>query len=184
MSEQKSKVMHGVFLDVFGLGVLLTGDSGIGKSEIALNLINRSHRLIADDTVELTRIDDETLMGRCPVVLQDFLEVRGLGILNIREMFGDIAVKNAKRLHLVINLLEITHEEFKTADRLHGIHRKRQILKVVVPEVSIPVSPGRNLAILVEGAVRNELLRAKGYYANLDFIKRHRKMMQTDPQDK
>lgn len=173
----KMLTMHGVFLDVFGMGILLTGKSGVGKSEIALSLIDRGHRLVADDSVEFTRLDEQTIIGRCPDLLRDFLEVRGLGVLNIRAMFGDISVKTRKILHLVVNLLAISDEQFQTTDRLHGMHRNRKILQVNVPEVSIPVAPGRNLAILVESAARNQLQRAKGAIASDEFIARQRQTM-------
>lgn len=177
-AEQTSLTMHGVFLDVLGVGVLLVGSSGIGKSEIALSLINRGHRLIADDAVLFNLMNNDTLTGNCPELLQDFLEVRGLGILNIRVMFGDTAIKESKRLQLVVRLVAMEDDTLQKIDRLHGVYRKRTILKVDVPEVTIPVAPGRNLSILVEGAVRNQVLKNTGYDASQDFINRQSKLME------
>ncbi|MBB71955.1 MAG: hypothetical protein CMF50_06105 [Legionellales bacterium] len=171
-----SVTKHGVFMDVFGHGVLLTGASGIGKSELALNLINRSHRLIADDAVEFSPIN-EGIVGRCPPLLQDFLEVRGLGILNIRVMFGDTAIKDAKRLQLIINIVVMDDEALRSMDRLHGMYSEQTILGVAIPEVTIPVAPGRNLATLVEGAVRNQVLKHTGYNASDEFAKRQQTLM-------
>jgi HPr kinase/phosphorylase len=174
---------HGVFLDVDGVGVLLSGQSGVGKSELALGLISRGHRLVADDSVILT-VDSNQLVGRCPDLLQDFLEVRGLGILNIRAMFGDTSIKEEKLLQLIINIIQVDQEELYLIDRLYGMHDIRHILDVPVPEVSIPVAPGRNLAILVEAAVKNHLLKITGYHASEDFTQRHQKFMRREQNDK
>jgi HPr kinase/phosphorylase len=179
MNQNPSKTVtqHGVFIDVSGVGVLLSGRSGIGKSELALGLINLGHRLIADDSVVFSLCGDKVI-GSCPEVLQDFLEVRGLGILNIRAMFGDTAIKDKKTLQLVINIIQVNQEELYLIDRLQGMHDTCQVLNVVIPEVSIPVAPGRNLAILVEGAVRNHLLKSTGYHSSEEFAKRHQTFMQ------
>jgi HPr kinase/phosphorylase len=170
--SQKSTLLHGVFMEVFGKGVLLSGMPGAGKSELALDLISRGHRLVADDAIEFTRVDSATLSGHCPPVLQDFLEVRGLGIINIRAMFGNSAIKPSKFLHLYIELQPQDSEEMKQIDRLTGSHSKRRILDVNVPQTTIPVAPGRNLAIQVETAVRQHLLTLDGYDAADDFAKR------------
>lgn len=170
--------MHGVFIDVLGTGVLLRGVAGVGKSELALGLINRSHRLVADDTVILERESKDKLIGHCPDVLQDFLEVRGLGILNIRAMFGDTAIKDRKTLQLIVNVITISSEELHNIDRLHGLHREQDILGITIPEVSIPVAPGRNLAVLIEAAVRNHVLKMTGYSAEEEFKKRHNAAME------
>lgn len=175
-----SRSIHGVFLDVLDLGVLLTGVSGIGKSEIALGLINRGHRLIADDAVLFTRQDNQQVIGSCSPVLQDFLEVRGLGILNIRAMFGDSAIKPSKQLDLIVNIISISSIELQHLDRLNGMHRNYDMLGIDIPEVSIPVAPGRNLSILIEGAVRNQILKAKGYNAGHDFTERQRTFIERD----
>lgn len=169
--------LHGVFIDVAGVGVLLSGRSGIGKSELALGLINRGHRLVADDSVSF-KLEKNYVVGYCPEILQDFLEVRGLGILNIRAMFGNTAIKAQKKLQLIINILQVNQEELYLIDRLYGMHNTQIILGQSIPEVSIPVAPGRNLAILVEGAVKNHLLKLNGYSASDDFADRHKHYMQ------
>jgi len=161
--------LHGVYMEVLGLGALLTGKSGIGKSELALGLIDRGHHLIADDAIEFTKDSNGHLIGTCPMLLQDFLEIRGIGILNIRAMFGDTAIQRNKRLQLIIKLEHFTEESLHAIDRLHGMHTSQEILGVTIPEVTIPVTFSRNLAILVETAVRNELLKQEGYLAHEEF---------------
>lgn len=172
--------VHGVFMDVMGIGVLLTGKSAIGKSELALELVTRGHRLIADDAPSFARTGPETLQGHCPAALQNFLEVRGLGILNIRALFGDSAVKQSMPLHLVVKLAPIDPESMPQLDRLMGTRRKRRLLDVEVPEVELPVAPGRNLAVLVEAAARNQILYNTGYDAAEDFISRQQRLMKKD----
>lgn len=164
--------IHGVFMEVLGMGVLLTGDPAIGKSELALDLINRGQRLVADDAPEFAYIAPETLQGSCPPLLRDFLEVRGLGILNIRAMFGESAVRQSKNLNLIVDLKSLDEQELAGIDRLSGTASARTILGVAVPEVTMPVAPGRNLAILVEAAVRHQILRIRGYDAGVDFVER------------
>lgn len=178
--DSETLTKHGVFLDVMGIGILLTGASGIGKSELALGLVNRGHRLIADDAVIFEQVSEDTIIGRCPPLLQDFLEVRGLGILDIRVMFGDTAIKESKRLQLIVNIVNLDSEELKSIDRLHGMYRSYSILGVEIPEVTIPVSPGRNLSVLVEGAVRNQVLIHTGYVASLEFTKRQSRLLDED----
>ena len=170
-------ILHGVFMEVLGIGVLLTGDSGVGKSELALELVSRGNRLIADDSPEFSRIAPDTLNGTCPALLRDFLEVRGLGVLNIRAMFGDSAIKNNKYLRLIIHLKQMSDEDLRNMDRLQGNHSMCRILEVDVPQTSLPVAPGRNLAVLVEGAVRNHILSFSGYGAANDFAERQRQHM-------
>lgn len=172
-------VVHGVFLEVHGMGVLLTGDSGSGKSELALELVTRGHRLIADDAPEFSRIGPDIVRGCCPEALRDFIEVRGLGILNIRAMYGDSAVKLSKDLRLIIHLQRLADEEMQQLDRLQGSYHLHTILDVEVPEVTLPVAPGRNLAVLVEAAARDHILRRKGYNASEDFIQRHQELIQS-----
>jgi len=152
--------------------VLLTGEPAVGKSEVALDLITRGHRLVADDAVEITRQEDSFLKGRCPAVLQDFLEVRGLGLINVRAMFGNSAIKPSKFLHLIIDLQRLRDDELADIDRLYGSHSKRTILGTEVDQTRLPVAPGRNLAILVETAVRQHLLITDGYNAADDFSQR------------
>jgi len=173
-----SIIIHGVFMEVIGIGVLLTGDSGIGKSELALDLISRGHRLIADDAPEFSRIAPDIINGTCPALLREFLEVRGLGILNIRSIFGDSAVKTSKYLHLIIDLENMTDEQLYNVDRLRGERRTRSIFNLDIPEVTLPVAPGRNLAVAVEAAVRNHILLHKGYDAAEDFIQRQHQLVQ------
>ncbi len=167
-----SEIIHGVFMEVMGIGVLLTGPSGIGKSELALELISRGHRLIADDAPEFRRSSPDTIRGRSPVLLKDFLEVRGLGILNVRAMFGDTSIVETKRLRLIVHLDNISENTLWEIDRIGGSHRKREVLGVEIPEVQIPVAPGRNVAVIIEAAVRNHVLYLNGYSAADDFIQR------------
>ncbi len=155
--------LHGVLMDIFGIGVLITGRSGIGKSELALDLINRGHTLIADDAPEFTRIAPYTLSGSCPETIRNMLEVRGLGLLDIKAMFGDSAVQIKKNLRLIVDMQPSESICFDSENRLEGIRREITFLDVVVPEVKIPVAPGRNLAVITEASVRDHLLRTKGH---------------------
>lgn len=168
--------LHGVFMEVMGTGVLITGNSSIGKSELALELLTRGHRLIADDATEFSRIAPDTLNGTCPEMLRDFLEVRGLGILNVRAMFGDSAIKQSRNLRLIIVLQDL--EDAVKIDRLHGSRQIRVIQDVEIPEVTLPVGPGRNLAVLLEAAVRNHILISKGYDASEAFIERQKQRLE------
>ena len=175
----KRLTLHGVFIEVLGVGVLLTGSSGVGKSELALDLIARGHRLIADDAPEFTRVAPDLVMGACPEPLGDFLEVRGLGILNVRMMYGDNAVKRAKYLGLIVNLIAMPDERDEI-DRLSGMLGERDVLGVKVPEVPLYVDPVRNLAVLVEAAVRQHLLRRRGYDGGRDLSERQQAMTSRD----
>lgn len=164
--------LHGVFLEVLGTGVLLVGDPGIGKSELALEMVVRGHRLVADDAPEIARVGPETLLGSCSPLLRDFLEVRGLGVLNLRAMFGESAVQQTEQLHLIVNMRVLDDAAQVRLDRLRGSLSSRTILGVSIPEVTLPVAPGRNLAVLLETAVRNQMLRTRGYDAAEDLIAR------------
>lgn len=166
--------LHGVFLEVLGMGVLLTGNASVGKSELALELVNRGARLVADDAPEFSRIAPDIIEGRCPPLLQDFLEVRGLGIINIRAMYGDSAIKRNKYLRLMVKLVPMDPVALSGMDRLAGTYATSNVLGLDIPEVTVPVAPARNLAILVETAVRNHIMRLKGYDAAADFTQRQR----------
>jgi len=170
--------LHGVFLDVLEIGVLITGDSSIGKSELALELVSRGHGLVADDIVELFRISPDTIEGRCPAVLRDFLEVRGLGVLNIRSIFGETAVRPRKALRLIVHLEG--PEEGRARERLTTQAGTQNILGVEIPAVTLAVAPGRNLAVLVEAAVRNHILLTRGIDSTRDFIARQESEMRSD----
>ncbi len=170
MAESAS--FHGVFLEVQGFGVLIKGDSGVGKSELALELVTRGHRLVADDIVDFFRVAPDRLEGRCPKLLEDFLEVRGLGILNIRELFGDNAVKPTKPLDLIVQLEIADAKTQPQLDRLKIKSRSETILGVKIPTVTIPVAVGRNLAVLVEVAVRNHVLLMRGVNSSRQFMQR------------
>jgi len=172
--------LHGVFMEVMGSGVLITGPSSSGKSELALELVTRGHRLIADDAPEFARIAPDIISGSCPRVLQDFLEVRGLGVINIRAMYGDSAIKQSKYLRLIIKLAVMDDEELRNIDRLRGNKRMDRVLNVDTPEITLPVAPGRNLAVLVEAAVRNHLLSIKGIDASQLFIDQQQMVMGED----
>jgi HPr kinase/phosphorylase len=167
-----SVTMHGVFLDVLGMGVLITGTSGVGKSELALELISRGSGLIADDVVELYRIAPDTLEGRCPPLLRDFLEVRGLGILNVRTIFGEAALRPRKNLRLIVHLEKPTGPESAYLERLPLKPGTQVVMGESVRKVTIPVAAGRNLAVLVEAAVRNYVLQLRGIDSTQEIIAR------------
>ncbi len=187
LTQQLAQVItyHGVFMEVFSVGVIITGASGTGKSELALELISRGHRLVADDAPEFSKIAPDTLAGHCPEVLTDCIEVRGLGILNVRAMFGDSAVITTKYLKLIVHLELMTEEMFlKDAEtaRLTGSESSVNLLGIDIPMTTLPVAPGRNLAVLVEAAVRNHALKMQGYHSADKFIERQRRIMQDDPE--
>jgi len=166
--------LHGVFMEIYSIGVLITGESGSGKSELALELVTRGHRLVADDAPEFTQIAPDVLDGTCPELLQDMLELRGLGVLNIRQMFGDTAVKRNKYLRLIVHLTRPQLEPLPTGiERLTGDLSTRHVLDLDVPMITLPVMPGRNLAVLAEAATRMHILRAKGVDPAAAFMARH-----------
>jgi len=170
--------LHGVMLDVLEIGVLITGESSVGKSELALELVSRGHGLVADDVVELQQIAPDTVQGRCPPMLRDFLEVRGLGVLNIRSIFGETAVRPRKVLRLIVHL-ELPDVGYKAEprDRLATRSGTQEILGVEIPTVTLAVAPGRNLAVLVEAAVRNHILLTRGLDSTREFISRQQAAM-------
>jgi len=172
-----STILHGVFMEVMGIGVLLIGSSGMGKSELALELVNRGHRLIADDAPEFFRSSSGTIHGRSPELLRDFLEVRGLGILNIRAMFGDNAVMEEKPLQLILHLSLLDDDKAKTLDRLGQQQTTQTIFDQAIPEVPLLIAAGRNLGVIVEAAVRDYVLRLNGYSAAQDFITKQKQQM-------
>ncbi|MBT0570457.1 HPr kinase/phosphorylase [Curvibacter sp. CHRR-16] len=169
--------MHGVFMDILGLGVLITGESGLGKSELGLELISRGNGLVADDAVDLFRINQTTIEGRCPELLQNLLEVRGIGLLDIRAIFGETAVRRKMRLKLIVHLVrkETLEREY---ERLPYEPLTQDILGVPVRKVVIQVVAGRNIAVLVEAAVRNTILQLRGIDTYQEFVERHRRAME------
>ncbi len=166
--------MHGVLLDMFGIGVLIVGDSGIGKSECALDLINRGHRLIADDAVVVKKVGT-SLEGSAPELIRDFLEIHGLGILNVREIFGVSAIGKPKKVELCIGLKK--WDDFEAIDRLGIETQEEEVFGLKIPKFVLPVSPGRTISTLVETAVRIYLLKLAGYSAAHSLIEKHRTMV-------
>lgn len=165
-------------MELYGLGILLAGPSGVGKSELALELLGRGHRLVADDAIDFSLESSGELIGRCPALLHGFLEARSLGILNIVRMFGAGSVIDAHRIDLVIRL-EYRHDMLARApvalERLEGRRGTVRLLNVDLPEISIPIRLGHNLAVLVEAACRDHKLRQAGYRADEDFSARQQK---------
>jgi len=162
--------MHGVFMDVLGLGVLLIGESGLGKSELALELISRGHGLVADDVVELSRTAPNVIEGQCPPLLQNLLEVRGLGLLDIRTIFGETSVRRKMNLKLVVKL--VRHRSDASFERLPICDQTQTILELPIRHVVLQVAAGRNLAVLVEAAVRNTILMLRGIDTMGEFMQR------------
>ncbi|MCI4429900.1 MAG: HPr kinase/phosphorylase [Burkholderiales bacterium] len=167
---------HGVFMDILGMGVLLTGESGLGKSELGLELISRGHGLVADDAVDLFRVSQTTLEGRCPELLMNLLEVRGIGLLDIKAIFGETAVRRKMRLKLIVHLVRKDTLE-RDFERLPYEPLYEEILDVQVRKAVIAVDAGRNLAVLVEDAVRATILQLRGIDTYKDFIERQQQAM-------
>lgn len=164
------EIIHGVLIDILGLGVLIAGESGIGKSECALDLVVRGHRLVADDTVEIRRRSESIVIGACPELTRHHMEVRGLGLINIRDLFGVASTRTSKRIELVVQLDR--WDPGREYDRLGLDDAAYDLLGLKIPLIRMPVAPGRNLAILVEVAARNQLLRMRGIHAARELVAR------------
>jgi HPr kinase/phosphorylase len=171
--------MHGVLMDILGLGVLITGESGLGKSELGLELISRGNGLVADDAVDLYRVNQNTIEGRCPDLLQNLLEVRGIGLLDIRAIFGETAVRRKIRLKLIVHLVRRETLE-RDYERMPFEPLTQDILGIPVRKVVIQVVAGRNIAVLVEAAVRNTILQLRGIDTYQEFLVRQRRAMEQD----
>jgi HPr kinase/phosphorylase len=169
--------MHGVFMDILGMGVLITGESGLGKSELGLELISRGNGLVADDAVDIFRINQTTIEGRCPDLLQNLLEVRGIGLLDIKAIFGETAVRRKMRLKLIVHLVRRETLE-RDYERMPAAPLKQDVLGVPIRKVVIQVVAGRNIAVLVEAAVRNSILQLRGIDTYEEFSNRQRKAME------
>lgn len=173
--------VHGVLVDIYGVGVLITGSSGVGKSETALELVKRGHRLVADDSVEIRQEDEDTLVGSSPELIEHLLEIRGLGIINVMTLFGAGAVRNHKRISLIINL-ELWDQK-KNYDRLGLDEEKMRIIDTDVTRITLPVRPGRNLAVIIEVASMNFRLKRMGVNAAQQFSERLMNAIELGQQD-
>jgi HPr kinase/phosphorylase len=173
---------HGVFMDILGLGVLITGESGLGKSELGLELISRGHGLVADDAVDIFRTSQTALEGRCPALLANLLEVRGIGLLDIKSIFGETAVRRKMRVQLIVHLVRTETLE-RDFERMPHEPLFEDVLDVPVRKVVIAVDAGRNLAVLVEAAVRNTILQLRGIDTYAEFVKRHQQAMERPADD-
>ena len=172
--------MHGVFMDILGLGVLITSESGLGKSELGLELVSRGNGLVADDAVDLYRINQTTIEGRCPELLQNLLEVRGIGLLDIKQIFGETAVRRKMRLKLIVHLVRKETME-RDYERMPSEPLYQDVLGVPVRKAVIQVVAGRNIAVLVEAAVRNTILQLRGIDTYAEFTQRQREAMERGP---
>ena len=164
--------MHGVFMDVLGMGVLIAGESGVGKSELGLELISRGHGLVADDVVDLARTEPDSIEGHCPPLLANLLEVRGLGLLDIKAIFGETAVRRKMKLRLIVELRR--QAAAALMERLPLAGTTEEVLGLQIHKVVIPVAAGRNLAVLLEAAVRNTILKLRGIDTMTEFMQRQR----------
>lgn len=169
--------LHGVFIEIFGLGVLLAGRSGVGKSELALEMLARGHRLIADDAAEFELASDGRVVGRCPPLLYGFLEVRGLGVLHVGRMFGEPALRAAKALDMILRLDAAA--DTTDLDRMHGRRIETVVCGKAIPEILLPVRAGQSLATLAEAACRDQTLKRDGYDAAADFIARQQGLIES-----
>jgi HPr kinase/phosphorylase len=177
IAEPAANIVHGVFVEVLGLGVWIAGDSGIGKSELALELVTRGHRLVVDDVIEFRR-EAAQVWGRSPELLRGFMEVRGLGVINVGRMYGDSALRDTCALALVLRLVSgIAEPQEGDQARLFGHRSRRQLCGVHIDEVILPVRVGHNLAVLTETLCRDLMLRRQGYVAAEDFIARQAEMI-------
>ena len=179
LAERKS--LHGVLVDIYGLGVLITGDSGVGKSETALDLIKRGHRLIADDRVEVYQQDEQTIIGEAPKILQHLLEIRGVGIIDVMNLFGAGAVRTSTDISLIVHLENWSKD--KQFDRLGSGEQSVQIFDVAIPKITIPVKVGRNMAIIIEAAAMNYRAKTMGYDATKAFERNLNSLIQENSQD-
>ena len=179
LAERKS--LHGVLVDIYGLGVLITGDSGVGKSETALDLIKRGHRLIADDRVEVYQQDEQTMIGEAPKILQHLLEIRGVGIIDVMNLFGAGAVRTSTDISLIVHLENWSKD--KQFDRLGSGEQSVQIFDVSLPKITIPVKVGRNMAIIIEAAAMNYRAKTMGYDATKVFERNLNSLIQENSQE-
>ena len=162
--------VHGVLVDIYGIGVLITGESGIGKSETAIELIKRGHRLVADDAVEIKEAAENVLIGTAPEIIRHFLEVRGLGVIDVRTIFGAGSIRDNIKIEMVVELVE--WENYKEGDRLGLEEETIKILNSHIPKKTIPIRPGRNIAVILEVAAMDFRLKALGYNSALEFSRR------------
>ena len=169
--------MHGVFMDILGLGVMITGESGLGKSELGLELISRGHGLVADDAVDVYRINQTTIEGRCPELLQNLMEVRGIGLLDIKAIFGETAVRRRMRMKLIVHLVRKETME-RDYERMPHEPLRQDVLGIPLRKTVIQVVAGRNIAVLVEAAVRNTILQLRGVDTYQEFVQRQRRAME------
>ncbi len=168
---------HGVLVEIYGEGILIMGDSGIGKSETAIELVKRGHRLVADDAVEIKKISSKELLGNAPDVLRHYIELRGIGVINVAKLFGMGAVKDTTTIDLIINI--VPWKDGEVYDRLGLESQYTEILDVQIPSITVPVTPGRNLAVIFEVAAMNNRQKRMGYNAAVEFTEQLSKMFQT-----
>lgn len=169
-NAEKTTSMQGVLIELFGMGIIMTGESGIGKSECGLELITRGHRLVADDSVDIIKTSGDTLYGKCPDVTKYFMEIRGIGVVNVRNLFGRDAVSDGVSIDIIADL--VRWEDWADTDRLGSEERYCSILGVDVPMVRLPIRSGGNMATVIEMVARNHILKREGYNASMELIKK------------